>query len=100
MAAMPPEATMKTPAAEAPEEEEPGGEPLMEVTLCLYPGGKLTVEMGDGEKHPVPDLETALTAIRRLAETEMKEPGEIPEGEEPAGEEAEEERAMMQGFGG
>lgn len=96
--------TKTPPAADADAAAEeggrPAGEPLLEIKLCLYPGGKLAVAVSDGEKHAVPDLETALTAIRRLAETELKEPGEMQEGEEPMGEEGEEEAAMMQGYGG
>ena len=80
---------------------KPPGDPLLEIKLCLYPGGKLAVALSDGEKHAVPDLETALTAIRRLAESEMREPGEAGgEGGVPPGEEEGEEAAMMRGYGG
>lgn len=77
----------------------PKGEPLVEVTLCVYPGGKLALKLDDGEKHAVRDLDTAMAAIRRIAQAETQEPGAQAEGAEAPAEESE-EQAMMSGYGG
>lgn len=83
------------------------GEPLAEITLCVYPGGKLALRMDDGKKVPVPDLDTAVAAIRRVVEQEGGGPLERAEkpgmnGEqEPAQEQAAEtENAFVGGFKG
>ena len=100
--AMPQKSMTRSPAGGDDDAAEGGrgaGKPLMEIVLCIYEGGKLAVAMGDGEKHDVPDLDTAIMAIRRLAETEMQEPGEVPPGEEEAPAEEGEEEAMVRGYG-
>ena len=80
---------------------KPMGEPLAEITLCLYPGGKLALRIDDGQKVAVGNIETALAAIRRFAEEEAKggmERGEEMKGEPQAEETAEE--AFSSGYAG
>ncbi len=94
-------ATESAPAAEAmPEgERKPDkGSVVMEVTLCLYKDGKLAVKVDEGEKYPAKDLDTAMSAMRQLIETEMGEGSGKPEQMEPKPEEAGEEQAFQAGY--
>ena len=74
------------------------GEPVMEIKLCVYQGGKLALQIDDGEKAEVPDIDTALAAIRRLVGAEAGEKA-MAESAEPMADEAE-EKAMTSGYGG
>ena len=96
----PPESPAGEPQGREEKRDKPGPEPLAEITVCLYPGGKIALALDGGEKKPVPDIDTALTAIRRLAEIEGKNPNERAEkpGMQPGGEEMNEDQAMMAGY--
>ena len=93
-------AEMPPPQGDEEKPDKPGPEPLVEITICVYPGGKLALKLDGGEKKPVPDIDTALTAIRRLVEIEGKNPGERAEkpGMRPGSEEMGEDQAMMAGY--
>lgn len=82
--------------------EKPGEKPIAEIALCLYAGGKMALKVDDGEKVPVKDLDTAVTAIRRFAESETEDAGQQPgEQENPAEEAApNEEQDFQAGFKG
>lgn len=84
------------PDMEAPEKDKAAP---VEITLCVYPDGKLAVKIDDGEKHPAKDLDTALSAMRQLVEAEMGEGSGKPEPMEPSPEESgEEEQAFQAGY--
>lgn len=52
--------------------ESQPGEPQVEICLCIYPDGKLALQVDDGEKVPVPRLDQALAGIKAFAEQELE----------------------------
>jgi hypothetical protein len=83
-----------------PPEKMPSGDPTVEITVCVYPGGKLALRIDNGDKVPVKSLDMAVMAVRKLVESEMGE-GIQKESMEPPDEEgAESEQAFQQGFKG
>ncbi len=78
------------------------GEPKSEITLCVYDSGKLALRIDGGEKVPVPDMDTAITAVRRFAEMEGKGMSENDEAADmrAAAPPQEDEAAFQAGFAG
>lgn len=92
---------MPTPEEGAkPAPKKPQGDPLVEIALCVYPGGKLALKLDQGEKVPVKDIDTAVMAIRKVAEQEAGEGVQKESTEMPQEEEGGEEEAFKQGFRG
>ncbi len=75
-------------------------EALVEITVCVYPGGKLALRLDGGKKMPVPDVETALAAVRRVVESESAGPMETAETPGQEATEPQDEAAAEKDFVG
>ncbi len=80
---------------------ESEGEAKVEITLCVYPGGKLAIKVDGGNPIPVESLDQALQGIKAFAEQEAGEGSEgLEKGSGPVGasEQAEGEQAFASGY--
>lgn len=84
----------------APSEGKKDSDMLVSIEICVYPGGKLALRLDGGKKMPVPDVETALAAVRRVVESESAGPMETAETPGQEATEPQDEAAAEKDFVG